>query len=215
MLGKTVNKMVEGLYERFELSKFVSASTISSLRDDKKGKRVPLTILFSDIRSFTSFSEKTEPEVVVEHLNKILSVQTDIIQQHGGDVDKYVGDEIVSVYYENDPEFSACRTAILIQKEIERNSENYGNLKVGIGINFGEVILGMIGSEKRADFTVIGDNVNIASRLCNVARQGQIIISGMIYEKVKERVNVDGPYKVKVKGKEKHIRVYMLKGIKE
>jgi adenylate cyclase len=215
LLGKTVNTMVEGLYERFELSKYVSASTIQSLRDEKKGKRVPLTIMFSDIRGFTSFTEGNEPEMVVQYLNKILNVQTEIIQQHKGDVDKYVGDEIVALYHDTEPEFSACMTALTIQKEIEeKTAKLYGGLRVGIGINCGEVILGMIGSEKRADYTVVGDNVNTASRLCAVARMGQIIISNRVYEVVKKRVVVEGPYRVKLKGKKEQLRVYILKDIK-
>jgi adenylate cyclase len=142
LLGKTVNTMVEGLYERFELSKYVSASTIQSLRDEKKGKRVPLTIMFSDIRGFTSFTEGNEPEMVVQYLNKILNVQTEIIHQYKGDVDKYVGDEIVALYHDTEPEISACMTALAIQKEIEeKTAKLYGGLRVGIGINCGDVIL--------------------------------------------------------------------------
>lgn len=216
ILGDTVNTMVEGLYERYELSKFVSASTIQSLKDEKKGKKVPLTILFSDIRNFTSYTEQHKPETVVEYLNRILSFQTRIIHKHKGDIDKYVGDEIVALYYQNNPELSACRSALEIQKQLmDAGEEQYGKLTVGIGINTGEVILGMIGSEERADYTVIGDNVNLASRLCGVARPNQIIIARSVHEKVKEHVVVGGPYKVKVKGKKEYILVYILKGMKE
>ncbi|MBN2443742.1 MAG: adenylate/guanylate cyclase domain-containing protein [Spirochaetales bacterium] len=215
VLGNTVNTMVEGLRERYELSKYVSASTIQSLKDGKVGKKVPLTILFSDIRSFTSFSEQHVPEDVVEYLNKILSFQTEIIQKNNGDIDKYVGDEIVALYTQNDPELSACKSALEIQKELQNNSDKlYNGLKVGIGINTGEVILGMIGSEKRADYTVIGDNVNLASRLCGVAKPGQIIIARSVYEAVKAHVIVEGPYKVRVKGKKDYNLVYLLNSLK-
>ncbi|MEJ2664182.1 MAG: adenylate/guanylate cyclase domain-containing protein [Spirochaetia bacterium] len=214
-LGQTVNKMVEGLHERFKLSKYVSSSTIDSLKTEKKGERLPLTILFSDIRSFTSYAENKQPEAVVESLNKILNFQSEIIHRNKGDIDKYVGDEVVAFFSNDNPELSACRSALQIQRELAGDSNTkYGNLQVGIGINQGEVILGMVGSERRADYTIIGDNVNTASRLCDVAKAGQIIIADSIYRKVKEQVATEGPYKVKVKGKNLFLRVYILKGLK-
>ncbi|MBN2535896.1 MAG: adenylate/guanylate cyclase domain-containing protein [Spirochaetales bacterium] len=213
-LGNTVNTMVEGLHERFKLSKFVSSSTIESLKTEEKGHKVPVTIFFSDIRGFTSFTELNKPETVVESLNKVLNFQSGIIQENKGDIDKYVGDEIVAIFTQENSELSACISALKIQKELkEKSGSEYNNLKVGIGINYGEVILGMIGSEKRADYTIIGDNVNTASRLCNLAKSGQIIISESTYEKVKDQVKTKGPYKVKVKGKEDYLHVYLLTGI--
>ena len=89
------------------------------------------------------------------------------------------------------------------------------NLKVGIGINEGEVILGMIGSERRADFTFIGDNVNIASRLCSAAKPLQILISESCFEKIKQQIKVDGPYRMQVKGKVEYLRVHVLQSIIE
>jgi adenylate cyclase len=215
ILGNTVNTMVEGLHERFKLSKFVSSSTLKSLKNEEKGQKVPTTILFSDIRGFTSFTESNKPETVVESLNKVLNFQSEIIQKNNGDIDKYVGDEIVAIFTQENAELSACLSALKIQKELEKKSGSaYNNLTVGIGINSGEVILGMIGSDKRADYTIIGDNVNTASRLCSIAKPGQIIISSSTYEKVKNRVKTKGPYKVKVKGKEEYLHVYLLTGSK-
>ena len=213
LLGETVNTMVEGLFERFELSKFVSLSTIKSLKGDKAGQNVPVTLLFSDIRGFTSFSEDKPPETVVQYLNKVLNIQTEIIHRNGGDIDKYVGDEVVALFSGEEAEFSACRAAIMIQNTFAENSDReYGGLKVGIGINTGDVILGMIGSEKRADFTTIGDNVNTASRLCSAAKMGQILISDSTFVPVKDEINTAGPYRLTVKGKNKTLRVYMLRG---
>jgi len=193
----------------------VSSSTIDSLKTEKKGERIPLTILFTDIRSFTSYAENKQPESVVESLNKILNIQSEIIHRNGGDIDKYVGDEVVAFFTDENPEFAACRSALQIQRELTQNSAGqYSNLQVGIGINQGEVILGMVGSERRADYTIIGDNVNTASRLCDVAKGGQIIISHSIYQKVKDRITTDGPYKVKVKGKNLYLKVHILKNMK-
>ncbi|MBN1523631.1 MAG: adenylate/guanylate cyclase domain-containing protein [Spirochaetales bacterium] len=215
-LGDTVNKMVIGLHERFALSKFVSSSTLQSLTSDKAGENISLTILFSDIRGFTSYSEHKKPEEVVESLNKVLNVQTEIITSFGGDVDKYVGDEIVAFYTNENPELSACRSALAIQKELTAKSDSdYHGLSVGIGINCGDVILGLVGSEKRADYTIIGDNVNTTSRLCSAAKKNQIIIADNVHQKVKKQFRGEGPFRVKVKGKSAYIRVYILTGLEE
>lgn len=212
-LGETINLMVDGLYERYELSKFVSSSTIAAISDHaENGVKTEITLFFSDIRGFTSFSEKLEPEAVVDHLNKILSIQTEIIQQHGGDIDKYVGDEIVALFFGEQKEANACRCALDIQRYLTSHQEQLAGLSVGVGINTGEVILGMIGSEKRADYTVIGDHVNFASRLCSKAKRGAIIISDHTYQRVRQTAKVAGPYDIRVKGKERAHQVYALIG---
>jgi class 3 adenylate cyclase len=214
-LGNKINTMVDGLYERFELSKFVSSATIQSIKNSDKGTKTEIAIFFSDIRGFTSFSEKLSPEAVVTHLNKILNVQTEIIQRYGGDIDKYVGDEIVALFFGEDKEKKACTSALEIQQYITQHQEEFAGLTVGIGINTGEVILGMIGSEKRADYTVIGDHVNFASRLCSKAKSGVTIISENTYQKIKESVKTAGPFELKVKGKEQAQHVYALLSIQD
>lgn len=216
-LGSTVNTMVDGLFERFQLSKFVSSSTLKSLHaEDQEGKEVQLTLLFSDIRGFTSYTESHPPAEVVKYLNNTLNTQTNIIQNNGGDIDKYVGDEIIAVWAGEDAELKAARTAFQIQREISTGSEDtYGGLQVGIGINCGKVILGMIGSEKRADFTVIGDNVNTAARMCSAAKPNQIIIADHVYQVIKQISTVKGPYRMKAKGKESYVRVYSLEEMTE
>jgi class 3 adenylate cyclase len=212
-LGKTVNTMVKGLYERFKLSKYVSASTIQSLSEDTSTKKIVATVLFSDIRGFTAFSEKTSPEQVVRLLNRILSLQTDLIHSFQGDVDKYVGDEIVAVFLGEKAPLNACRAALEIQRAIAGEAQEFRGLGVGIGITQGELIMGMIGSEKRADFTVIGDTVNTASRFCSAARQGQTIISEPVFQSLPSSARVDGPFQLKVKGKQESQRVYILKEV--
>ena len=214
-LGTTVNKMVEGLHERFELSKYVSTSTIESLRETKVGHLVSLTMLFSDIRGFTAYSEKRPPEKVVENLNMVLNVQTEIIHKYGGDIDKYVGDEIVAMFTDEDQELCASRAALEIQKLFSEEGGQYDGLSLGLGINTGDVILGMIGSERRADYTFIGDNVNTASRLCGAAAKGEILIADRTYDKVANSLVVDGPYRLKAKGKDEYVKVYKLKDIKD
>ncbi len=215
-LGTTVNKMVEGLHERFELSKYVSTQTIQSLRETGEGHVVSITMLFSDIRGFTTYSESNAPAEVVENLNRVLNAQTEIILANGGDIDKYVGDEIVAMYTGDDQYLQACRSAIEIQKVFTADEENvFGGLTLGLGINTGEVILGMIGSKKRADYTFIGDNVNTASRLCDAARPGEILIADSTYSKIADALRVSGPYRLKAKGKNEYVKVYKLEGLQE
>ena len=213
-LGRKINSMVEGLYERFELSKYVSSSTLASIKHSEKGAKTDIALFFSDIRGFTSFSEKVAPEVVVENLNAILTIQTEVIHRHGGDIDKYVGDEIVALFTGPFKERHACLSALEIQTYIADHPEEVTHLTVGIGINTGEVILGMVGSEKRADFTVIGDHVNFASRLCSEAKSGMILISESTYQKICESARVEGPFEMRVKGKELPQHVYQLTGMK-
>lgn len=214
-LGRTVNTMVEGLRERFQLAKYVSSSTLKSLSDSGSGRRVPLTVLFSDIRGFTSFSEKRSPEQVVRSLNTILNSQTRLIHEMGGDVDKYVGDEIVSMFADEGHALNAVRAAVAVLKDMEEYASAYDDLTVGIGINTGEVILGMVGSEERADFTVIGDDVNVASRLCAAAKPRQILITETTYRDVRDHVECSGPYRLKVKGKDNYLRVYAVDSLKD
>lgn len=210
-LGETVNSMVEGLHERFELSKYVSSTTLASLREDPTGRTAEVTLLFSDIRGFTSYSERTPADRVVDSLNRLLNAQTRIIIECGGDIDKYVGDEIVAVFASDQGTDQACTAAVRIQHELADG--NFDDLQVGIGINRGSVILGRIGSEQRADFTVIGDNVNIASRLCDAAGPGEIIISESVRASIVGEPTLEGPFRVRVKGKEESQRVHKLTDI--
>jgi adenylate cyclase len=214
-LGRTVNQMVDGLYERFQLSKFVSTSTIRSIRESAEGSRQSATMLFSDVRGFTAFSADREPETVVRYLNLILDTQTRIVHANGGDVDKYVGDQVFALFTGEGRELAACRAALSIQTEIERGKQTvFGGLSVGIGIDTGEVVMGRIGSETRADFTVVGDRVNTAARLCGAARAGTVLVSEAVRIAAGSSVTSRGPYGLRVKGKRDPLRVHILTGVK-
>ncbi len=212
-LGGTVNDMVVGLRERYELGKFVSSSTIAAIGEGHVGQRVTAALLFSDIRGFTSFSEGRDSDEVVSNLNEVLNTQSEIIQEHNGDIDKYVGDEVVALFLGENASGHACRAAVDIQRHFAELPEDaFKGLRVGIGINLGEVILGMIGSERRADYTVIGDAVNTAARLCNAAKRGEILVSRPTRDGAAEieDLTFDGPYKLSVKGKTSPLVVYKL-----
>lgn len=210
-LSTTVNTMVEGLYERFVLSRYVSSSTLASLADERRSRIEELTFLFSDIRGFTSFTERNAPDTVVETLNRVLGDQTEIIARHGGDIDKYVGDEIVAVFSGESAVRDAAMASLKIQERFRENSERFLNLRVGIGINSGSVVVGEIGSELRADFTAVGDNVNVAARLCSGAAPGEVLVSNEVATLLRESgASLHGPFRMVVKGKSDALQVYKL-----
>lgn len=181
-LAKRINEMVQGLRERFHLQKFVSRQTVEAIRRSDLqgvrlgGERKQATVFFSDIRGFTAYSERVEPERVVTMLNHCLSRQSAIVRKNGGDIDKYVGDELVAVFEGDKMVENAVRAALEVQEDIQRN-RGEEPIGLGIGINTGEMVMGAMGSDERMDYTVIGDNVNLGSRLCGAARQGQILIA--------------------------------------
>ncbi len=211
-LSATVNRMVEGLYERFVLSRFVSGSTIASLGGAQESRSEELTFLFSDIRGFTAFTERNDPKTVVDTLNSVLGDQSEVIARFGGDIDKYVGDEIVAVFSGEDGVVRAARAATAIQTMLEgADEERYRGLHVGIGINSGSVVVGAIGGRRRADFTAVGDNVNVTARLCSGAARGEILVSDIVRSSLTERgASLEGPFRMKVKGKAEALRVFKL-----
>lgn len=217
-LASRINEMIKGLYERFKLTKFVSRSTIDMISTDKEillgGERKELTVLFSDIRGFTSFSENHSPEEVMEVLNIYMQKQAEMINRYQGDIDKFVGDEIMAVFEGEDMALLAVTAAFKTIGAINNLNKELGyNIKIGIGINTGPMIIGNMGSADRIDHTVIGDNVNLGSRLCSAAGPDTVIISESTYIKVKDRVEATAHEPIKVKGKEKNIPIYILKKV--
>lgn len=145
-----------------------------------------ITVLFADIRGFTSLSEKENPEKVVGLLNKYFSAMSEIIFAFGGTLDKYIGDGLMAIFGAPtaSPEDSknALKTAVAMQKRLktlndELSAEGYGRIEIGIGLHTGIATIGYIGSEQRSEYTAIGDTVNLAARLEQSARGGQILIS--------------------------------------
>lgn len=145
-----------------------------------------ITVLFSDIRGFTTISENQNPEKVVGLLNRYFSAMSEIIFSYGGTLDKYIGDGLMAIFGapNTTPEDAqnAVKTAVAMQQRIvslndELEKEGYGRISVGIGLHTGEATIGYIGSEQRSEYTAIGDTVNLASRLESNSKGGQILIS--------------------------------------
>jgi adenylate cyclase len=162
------------------------------------GRRAdPVTILSSDVRGFTSLSSQMEPNEVVEMLNELFGVCIPIIFKYNGTIDKYVGDAILAVFGSPDPDAhqweNAVKAALEMQEATQRLAQNRQSrslpvCSVGIGIHTGAVLHGFIGAEEHMEFTVIGDAVNRASRYCDGAGPGEVIISPAVFEHVAELV---------------------------
>lgn len=173
---------------RKNMEKYISRSAVAAIyqavSQNKNlflGNRRTIVIFFSDIRGFTAYSEGTEPENVVQTLNELFQLQTEIIQKHGGIIDKFVGDEIM-VVFEEGQESAAVEAGRDILATLEAHS--WLDLKIGIGIHSGEAVVGSIGAKDRRDYTAIGDTVNIGARLCGACPKGSIFISADVYQKL-------------------------------
>ena len=209
--------------QRAALERFLSPEVVEMVANNPEGVRLgginqKVSIMFADIRGFTTLSEKMEPEKVVEILNNYFTHVTDIIFDHGGTLDKYLGDGVMALFGAplskgNDAE-NAVRAAQAIQRlviELNRDAaaRDWPELRVGIGINSGIVTAGNIGSPRRIDYTVIGDTVNTASRLTYNAPAGTIIISQATADDLS-----DGKFGLKalepltVKGKSEPVKVF-------
>jgi adenylate cyclase len=212
-------------------SSYVSKRIVDELiRDPSKAKlggdRKEITVLFSDIRGFTTFSEKHQPEEVVSLLNEYLGAMTEIVFEYEGTLDKFVGDAVMALWGapigQPDHAERAVRCAVsmiakLKQLQAKWTAEGKYAIDIGIGINTGDMVVGNMGAEgKKMDYTVIGDNVNLGARLEGLTRKynNHIIISEYTYEKVKEIVEARELDSVTVKGKENPVVVYDLVGLK-
>jgi len=185
------------------------------------GEEKELTLLFLDIRNFTSIAEKLTPQEVVKLINTLFSPFSDIIQNNKGMVDKYVGDAIMAMFnapvdVENHADM-ACKSAVeIIEKLDELNSRLDMNIQIGIGINTDKVYVGNMGSEKRFNYTAIGDGVNLASRLESKTKElkCKILISEKTYNKInKDLFQCEYIGEISVKGKEERIKVYCIYGL--
>ena len=209
--------------------RYVSKQVVDELLGDEGklnlgGEQREVTILFTDIRGFTSMSEKMEPERVVTTLNEYFSDMIDIVFKHNGTLDKIIGDELMVLYGapikgEKDTQ-RAVETAVEMQRKInelnkERDKRNEPPILVGAGINKGLVVSGNIGSRDLMDYTVIGDTVNVASRLCAAAGPGEIMVSDSVYKTTKKSFSYEKLNPIKVKGKEKKIPVFLIKDNKQ
>jgi adenylate cyclase len=217
-LAERINTMIVQINERFQLAKFVSGGTIAAIqRSDHEGVKLggtrrEVAILFADIRGYTAFSEKRDPELVVEILNFYFQRLADLVAAHHGDIDKYVGDQIMANFHgaEMARDSVACSLAIQdVMIELAAQNPEWG-LDIGIGVDMGDVVMGAMGSKERMDYTVLGDHVNLAARLCSYAAARQTIISDDVAGKIGDlpEFRLEGLEPIKVKGKTGALKVY-------
>jgi adenylate cyclase len=189
------------------------------------GERVLATVLFSDIRGFTALSENLLPEEVVARLNEYLQAMTDVVFRHDGTLDKYVGDAVMALFGVPVPHDDAARRAVataidmqsaLLELQEKWRREGLPLIDIGIGINTGEMVVGNMGAVEHMDFTVIGDAVNLASRVESLNKEmgSRILVTAQTYEIVKDEVSTRGPLMARVKGKDEEVAVYEVFGWK-
>ena len=202
--------------------RYVSKQVVDNLLEDETklnlgGEEREVTILFTDIRGFTSMSENMEPEKVVMTLNEYFSEMIDIVFEHNGTLDKIIGDELMVVFgaplAADDDTERALNTAVEMQNKIKelndiRRQRGEDPVLVGAGINKGFVVSGNIGSRDMMDYTVIGDTVNLGSRLCSAAGPGEIIVSKEVIKNQEDKFLFKELEPILVKGKKDKINIF-------
>lgn len=220
-------RRVSHLFAQY-VSKDVLDEVLHNYEDYAKssaGQKVEITVLFSDIRSFTTMSETTAPEKIVEMLNVHFTVMADIILKHNGTIDKYIGDAIMAfwgapVRTENHAEMAVLAGQEMLEgvKEVNRILKERGfqhEVAIGIGINTGEATIGSIGSELKKNYTVVGDTVNLSSRLESITKEQKVplLFSEYTYEAVKGKIACRRVGNVTVKGREQAVDIYTTSSI--
>lgn len=229
-VGLAVKKMLKGLKERealkMNLARYVSSHVLEQALSSEiglqlTGERRKITVLFCDIRKFSKLAESLPPESVVGILNEFFAKMIETIFDHNGTLDKFLGDGMMVEFGAplDDPEqeINALTAAIQMQKQIRILSEKWvsegkPSLKIGVGIHTGQAVVGNIGSEKRMEYTAIGDTVNIAARLEEATKtmNAEILVSEETYKAVKDQFYFENLGEIPLPGKEDKIKVYTI-----
>jgi adenylate cyclase len=216
------------MWTKKAFQQYVSPEVVERIMDDPAalqfgGELRNLTVLFADIRDFTTFTERHDPQQVVQMLREYLTRMTTIVLDEGGTLDKYIGDAVMAEFGAPiaypDHALRACRAALKMHAEVGRlqatwTAEGKEPFRIGLGVNSGPMVVGNLGSEQLFDYTVIGDEVNLGARLESLNKDypttTHIIISEGTYEAVKGAVEVRQLGEVKVKGKSRPVVIYEL-----
>jgi PAS domain S-box-containing protein len=213
--------------ERAMIKRYLPSQLVDNLPDDLselklRGERQQITMLFADIRGFSTYSEKSDPEKVVGVINQYFAFALVAVERYEGVVDKYLGDAVMAHFNTPlrpvaDHAWRAVRAAWAFQQAIQEHMQRVSDedrLLVGIGINTGEPVVGNVGAEDRMEYTAIGDAVNLAKRLQERAGGGQVLVSRSTYELVKDRVEVNALDPIQVKGRQATEQVYELRDVR-
>ena len=228
--GKTVGVVIsiEDISDVSKLKntfkRYVSKQVVDEILDDETklnlgGEEREITVLFSDIRGFTSMAENMNPEEVVSTLNEHFKEMIEIVFKYNGTLDKIVGDQLMIVFgapiSNKDDTTRAINTALDMQSKVKainktRAKKGAEPVFIGIGVNKGLAVSGNIGSDERMDYTIIGDTVNLGARLCSVAKPSEILISKSVYNEIKTDFECKTLKPISVKGKKEKISIYSL-----
>ena len=230
-LTRAFNAMQEGLRQRDFIrdtfGRYVSPEVAQTLLESPEGLRLggekrEVTVLMSDLRGYTRFVEEGDPAVVVEVLNQYLGGMTDIIVEHGGTINEFVGDGIVAFFGaplradDHAERAAACALAMqvtLVELNGALAARNRPRLEMGIGLNTGDAIVGNVGSEKRAKYTAVGTAINLAARVEGCTVGGQVLLSPFTYERLGGVAEVGPPIPVEVKGIREPLLLYELRAL--
>jgi PAS domain S-box-containing protein len=210
--------------QRRLLERMVSPAVLDQINPDSLqigGQLRDITVLFADIRGFTSYSENRPPEELVAVLNRYLAAGADAVLAQEGTVDKFLGDAVMAWFNaplpQADHSLRAVRAALALKAAVEALHAELppeAHLSFGVGIHYGEAVLGWIGTEKRLEYTAIGDSVNTAKRIQENSARGQILMTREVYERVKDQVEANACTPLHVKGKSEAVEVYEVVGLK-
>jgi adenylate cyclase len=223
------NKIEHEASKRAQFQRLLSPNLVEQIVSgqltlNQGGSRRDVTMLFADIRGFTAMSERHPPEEMVVTLNEYFEVMVDVLFRHGGTLDKYVGDEVIGLFGAPvelpDAPLRSIRCALDMMRALEefnrlRMDQGRERVSIGIGINTGPVIAGAIGSSRTLQYTVIGDAVNIAARLCSLAKPGEIIISETTLQYAGPHIIVEPRKAVQLRGKRESLPIYAVQGIRD
>jgi len=233
LLALDFNAMVQGLIERDRLretfGRYVTRQVADHLLANKVelgGELVRVTVLFSDIRSFTTISERMAPRELLDFLNVYFSGMVESVMAHDGVVDKFIGDAIMAVFGAPVPRpgdaLNAVKAALEMRARLAKMNEGFRarglpEIRAGIGLHAGEVIAGNMGHIERMDYTVIGDAVNLASRIEGLTKEldTDVVLSEDLYMQVSDHVDAEPLRRIHVKGRAQDVMVYRLKGLRE
>jgi len=225
--AELMEKISKEAVTRAELSRFLSPAVAElvikgEVKELRKGVSAEVTTLFADIRGFTSLAEAETPEKVVAMLNAFFSAMAEIVFRFEGTLDKFIGDCIMAVWGPPSPHkddaHRALSAALEMQEAVsqlnaQRKEAGLPRLLVGIGVNTGPAIVGYMGSAKRHEFTAIGDAVNVASRLCNLAKGGEILTTSSTLKKAQGKFVAEAMSVLHVRGKERGVDTYRVLGL--
>jgi len=224
---RLLKRMEEEIVVREQVRRLLPPELVEEVVDgeislEKGGELRRSTVMFADIRNFTSYSEQMPPTEVVSNINQYFEVMVDVIFEYEGTLDKFIGDEIMAIWgapiSQPDDAERAVECAIAVREALEeyneqRREEGQVTFEVGVGLNTGEVVAGYMGSTKRMNYTVMGDTVNTANRICSEAGPGDVYIGENTFEEVGDMLECERLPATQLKGKVEQVDIYSVEGL--